>query len=518
MSDNTQNNLQKENENNFSIDFAGLKKAAEALSSLDTKQKNGALLAVKNAILENTDTILNANKADIQNAKAALTSAPLIDRLMLNSSRLQALANSIEKVVKLPDPIGKVLDGWTTSSGLEIKKVQVSLGVVAVIYESRPNVTVDTFALTFKSSNAVLLRGSASAYNTNFALVAVIKTALKKYFDSDGAKSAEKNKADSTAINNNEASKNSESADGYTDKNKTDNSTLKVAAPNNPLEKNMDTAKNKAAGENSETLGTLLSRCVQLVKVTPGSHSDVEDILCARGKIDVAVPRGSARLINFVVQNAKIPVIETGAGVCHLFIDKSADESMALNISKNAKMQRPGVCNAVECILVHKDIAQSFLPKLAELFCGKVTIHADEESYKTFCSCGAVEKAALTDKPHPIIEATAQDEGFEYLDYEVLIKTVLSLEAAITYINTHNTHHSEAIITNDYKNAKAFQNAIDAACVYVNASTRFTDGEEFGFGCELGISTQKLHARGPMGLQALTSTKYLIDGKGQVRE
>ena len=358
----------------------------------------------------------------------------LVDRLSLDDRRIDSIIESLRTVILQNDPIGEETAGWKTPNGLTIRQVRVPLGVAAIIYESRPNVTVDAFCLAYKSGNAILLRGSSSAYNSNKAIVEIIKEALSNV---DGG----------------------------------------------------------------------VPESIELVEVKGHDHSDVDAILTAVGKIDVVLPRGGKKLIQTVVSNARIPVIETGSGVCHLYIDDSANLEMACKVAENAKIQRPSVCNAIECIVVNKKIADDFLPMLAKKFDGRVKFHADEYSFNLLSGTAntSVEKA------------TGEDFGNEYLDYECCIKTVENIEEAISYINRHNTKHSESIITESRANAKLFQAKIDASCVYVNASTRFTDGGEFGFGAELGISTQKLHARGPMGIKALTTTKYLIDGDGQTR-
>ncbi len=413
-----------------------LKIGSQKLALQTTEQKNRALLKVFQKISENKDQILQANKIDIENAKKEGTKESLIDRLTLTEDRINGILESIKILISQTDPIGEELCGWKTPNGLNIRQVRVPLGIVCIIYESRPNVTVDAFCLAYKSGNAILLRGSSSAYNSNKKIVEIIKSAL------------------------------SEEKDG-------------------------------------------VPEAVSLVENQGHSHDDVNQILNAVGKIDVVLPRGGKNLIKNVVLNAKIPVIETGNGVCHLFVDESADLQMALNIAENAKIQRPSVCNAIECIVVHKKIAKEFLNGLIQKFNDRVTLHADDFSFEILNSA----KTQNT----KLFKATEQDFGNEYLDYECCIKSVDSIKEAISYINSHNTKHSESIITQNLKNAKLFQQKIDASCVYVNASTRFTDGGEFGFGAELGISTQKLHARGPMGIKALTTTKYLIDGEGQIR-
>ena len=415
---------------------AGLKKGSQLLAQQNAMQKNTALLAVKEALDKKRNKILEANKIDVEKARSAGVKESLVDRLSLDDKKINGILDSMEIVLNQTDPIGEEIAGWKTPNGLNIRQIRVPLGVVGIIYESRPNVTVDAFCLAYKSGNAILLRGSSSAYNSNKAIVQVIKDALSDV--KDGVPSA-----------------------------------------------------------------------IELVETKEHDHSDVDAILNAVGKIDVVLPRGGKNLIQNVVQNAKVPVIETGSGVCHLFIDESADLEMAVKIAENAKIQRPGVCNAIECILVHEKVLADFLPMLEKRFAGKVIFHADPKCYEILKNAGALEKC--------LVSATDDDYGYEYLDYECCIKAVSGVEEAVSYINTHNTKHSESIITENMKNAKLFQAQIDASCVYVNASTRFTDGGEFGFGAELGISTQKLHARGPMGIKALTTTKYLIEGEGQIR-
>lgn len=411
-----------------------LKSGAEKLALQTACEKNKSLEAVAAALDSNRKKIIEANKKDIDAARANGTKESLIDRLSLDDKRITGIIDSLKIVLAQTDPIGEETAGWKTPNGLTIRQVRVPLGVVAIIYESRPNVTVDAFCLAYKSGNAILLRGSSSAYNSNKAIVEIIKEALSNV---DGG----------------------------------------------------------------------VPESIELVEVKEHDHSDVDAILTAVGKIDVVLPRGGKKLIQTVVSNARIPVIETGSGVCHLYIDDSANLEMACKVAENAKIQRPSVCNAIECIVVNKKIADDFLPMLTKKFDGRVKFHADEYSFNLLSGTAntSVEKA------------TDEDFGNEYLDYECCIKTVENIEEAISYINRHNTKHSESIITESRANAKLFQAKIDASCVYVNASTRFTDGGEFGFGAELGISTQKLHARGPMGIKALTTTKYLIDGDGQTR-
>ncbi len=414
-----------------------LKKGSAELALQNAATKNKALVAVANALNSKRDEILSANKIDIENAKANGISAALIDRLTLDNKRIDGIIESLNVVISQADPVGEEISGWKTPNGLNIRQVRVPLGVVAIIYESRPNVTVDAFSLAYKSGNSILLRGSSSALNSNKAIVKIIKNAL-------------------------------------------------------------------ASAENG------VPDAIELVETKEHDHSDVEQILNAVGLIDVVLPRGGKKLIQNVVSNAKIPVIETGSGVCHLYVDESANLEMAAKIAENAKIQRPSVCNSIECIVVNKKIAEKFLPLLEKQFFGRVKFHADEFSFQILEKTNAKSENLL-------FNATENDFGNEYLDYECCIKSVENIEEAISYINSHNTKHSESIITQSLENARLFQSKIDASCVYVNASTRFTDGGEFGFGAELGISTQKLHARGPMGIKVLTTTKYLIDGEGQIR-
>lgn len=408
---------------------SSLRTASQKLALQNAQIKNSVLSAVADALDANRQSIINANKKDIDAGRSNGMSESLIDRLMLDDKRINGIIESLKIVIGQTDPIGEEIAGWKTPNGLNIRQVRVPLGIVSIIYESRPNVTVDAFSLAYKSGNAILLRGSSSAYNSNKEIVKVIKEALSKTEDG-------------------------------------------------------------------------IPEAIELVEVREHDHSDVDQILNAVGLIDVVLPRGGKKLIQNVVSNARVPVIETGSGVCHLYIDEDADLEMACKVAENAKIQRPSVCNAIECIVVNSKIAEKFLPMLEKTFNGRVKLHADQKAIKYL-------KNALP--------ATEEDFGNEYLDYECCVKVVESIEEAIFYINSHNTKHSESIITESRSKARLFQSMIDASCVYVNASTRFTDGGEFGFGAELGISTQKLHARGPMGIKALTTTKYLIDGDGQTR-
>lgn len=420
---------------NLESAYKTLKEGSQKLALQNATQKNNALKAVAQALDKNRKSIIDANKIDIENAQKKGVPDSIIDRLLLNDKRIDGIIESLNIVIAQTDPIGDEIAGWKTPNGMSIRQVRVPLGIVGIIYENRPNVTVDAFCLAYKSGNSILLRGSSSSYVSNKEIVRVIKDALKNVEDG-------------------------------------------------------------------------VPEAIELVEVIEHNHDDVNAILNAVGKIDVVLPRGGKKLIQNVVENAKVPVIETGSGVCHLYIDEFANLEMAAKIAENAKIQRPSVCNAIECIVVHKKMLQEFLPLLAKTFDGRVKIHADEQSFSILKNHVASEL---------LFQATEDDFGNEYLDYACCIKTVDSIEDAISYINSHNTKHSESIITESRANARLFQTTVDASCVYVNASTRFTDGGEFGFGAELGVSTQKLHARGPMGIKVLTTTKYLIDGEGQIR-
>ena len=411
---------------------SSLRIASQKLALQNAQKKNSALWAVADALDKNRSSIIAANKKDIETGRSNGMSESIIDRLMLDEKRINSIVESLKIVIGQADPVGDEVAGWKTPNGLNIRQVRVPLGVVAIIYENRPNVTVDAFSLAYKSGNAILLRGSSSSYNSNKEIVRVIKEALAGV---DGG----------------------------------------------------------------------IPESIELVEVKDHDHSDVDQILNAVGMIDVVLPRGGKKLIQNVVMNARVPVIETGSGVCHLYIEEDADLEMACTIAENAKIQRPSVCNAIECIVVNEKIAEKFLPMLQKKFAGRVKLHADEKAY------------SYLNKDETVCLANNSDFGNEYLDYECCVKIVASIKEAIEYINSHNTKHSESIITESRAKARLFQAQIDASCVYVNASTRFTDGGEFGFGVELGISTQKLHARGPMGIKALTTTKYLIDGEGQIR-
>lgn len=406
---------------------AQLLEARTAARQLAGADRDAALLALAAAIEHDADLILEANAADVQAEEERGTAAPLIDRLRLTGERISGIASAVRQVAALPDPVGRVLSGWRLANGLMIQQVTVPFGVIGMIYESRPNVTVDAASLILKAGSAVVLRGSASALNSNRALVASMHRALA------------------------------------------------------------------AAGLPTDAIQFLDSADRQLVT----------ELLGARGLVDLVVPRGGSSLIRHVVETARVPVIETGVGNCHIFVDASADVAEATAIVMNAKLQRPGVCNAVETLLVHAGAADSLLPGLlAGLQADGVELRVDERAHSY--APGAV-------------RATAADWDEEYLDLKLAVRVVDSVRDAIDHIRMHGSGHSEAILTADLESAARFRAEVDAAAVFVNASTRFTDGFEFGFGAELGISTQKLHARGPMGLPALVTTKYLIEGQGQIR-
>ena len=421
--------------------FVSLRRGANRLSQLTASQKNLGLLAAASSINKNRKSILEANAIDVELSRKKCVPESLVDRLSLDDKRIDGIIQSIHIVAQSEDPIGSEIAGWKTPEGLTIRQVRVPLGVAGIIYESRPNVTADAFALAYKSGNSILLRGSSSALNSNRAIVKAIKEGLENAFD-----------------------------------------------------------------KNNENQGVPEA----LALADSGERSEVDEILTAKGFIDVVLPRGGANLIKMVVEKATVPVIETGSGVCHTFIDETADIQKAVLIAENAKLQRPGVCNAMETLLVHKNIAKEFLPELVKKFDNRAELRCCAESHQIIKSLNLMQDEKLK-------LATEEDFGFEFLDNILAIKIVENIEQAILHINSHNTKHSEAIITQNISNAKKFQSEIDASSVYVNASTRFTDGGVFGFGAELGISTQKFHVRGPMGLTALTTTKYLIDGDGHTR-
>lgn len=398
------------------------------LQSLTAEEKNRALKYAARALREHEPEILAANARDLQQGRAGGMHPGLLDRLQLNSARIAAMAQGLEQVAALPDPVGELLESFERPNGLRIEKRRVPLGVIGIIYESRPNVTADAFALCFKAGNAVILKGGSDALTSNRAIAQVLRQALEDCgIDGDA---------------------------------------------------------------------------IQLI--TDTDRSVTMEFMRLKEYVDVLIPRGGAGLIRAVVENSTVPVIETGTGNCHIYVDKDADIDMAIPIIVNAKTQRIGVCNACESLVVHEAVREALLPRLQKAFAEKqVEIRGDERV------CAAIDGA---------VPATEEDYGREYLDYIISMKTVDSLEEAIDHINRYSTHHSESIITADPVAAERFLNGVDAACVYVNASTRFTDGFEFGFGAEIGISTQKLHARGPMGLRELTSYKYRITGDGQIRE
>ncbi|HJC75069.1 MAG TPA: glutamate-5-semialdehyde dehydrogenase [Candidatus Mediterraneibacter faecavium] len=404
------------------------KNAATEAAKLGTAEKNRGLLAVADELVSQQESILAENEKDLKAAREKGIKQSLIDRLALSEKRIADMAEGLRQIAGLDDPIGEVLYMKTRPNGLRIGKKRVPLGVVGIIYESRPNVTADAFGLCFKTGNAVILRGGSDAIHSNQAIVHAIKAGLRK-----------------------------------------------------------------------ERL------CQDLVVLVEDTSRDVvNEMMKMHGGIDVLIPRGGAGLIANVVENSTVPVIETGTGNCHIYVDESADIRMAADIIENAKTQRMGVCNACESLVIHSGIAEKALPVIVQkLKNHDVEIRGDERA-REICK--------------EIIPATEEDWGTEYLDAIISVKTVDSVGEAIAHINKYNTGHSESIITKDYDNALKFQDEIDAAAVYVNASTRFTDGFEFGFGAEIGISTQKLHARGPMGLEALTTTKYIIFGNGQIRK
>jgi glutamate-5-semialdehyde dehydrogenase len=399
--------------------------AAAGLAPLPRSAKDAALLAMADALEARSDEVLAANAEDVDAGRAAGTSEALLDRLALTPARVTAMADGLRHVATLPDPVGEVVRGSTLANGLELRQVRVPLGVVAIVYEARPNVTADAAGLCVKSGNAVLLRGSASAYRSNSAIVDVLAKA--------------------------------------------------------------------ATG--------LPPYSVQLV---PGTdHSSVKELMRARGLVDVLIPRGGAGLIQSVVTESQVPVIETGVGNCHVYVDAAADVDMAVDIIVNAKVSRPSVCNAAETLLVHQGISDAFLPKAVRALKDHgVTLHADE-------------RAAAFDAD--AVPATEEDWAAEYLSLDLAVGVVNDLDAAIAHIRRWSSGHTEAIVTRDQEAARRFVRGVDSAAVMVNASTRFTDGGEFGFGAEIGISTQKLHARGPMGLAELTSTTYVVTGDGHTR-
>ena len=405
------------------------KVAGRQIAKLSTAAKNDLLNQVAKALVAESAYIIAENAKDMANAKENGISEIMQDRLLLTEDRIAGIAEGVRQVADLQDPIGQVVRGYTNLDGLKIIQKRVPMGVIAMIFESRPNVSIDAFSLAFKTNNAIILRGGRDAINSNKALVTVARKALEN------------------------------------------------------------------AG--------ITADAVQLVEDT--SHEVAEELMAATKYVDLLIPRGGARLIQTVKEKAKVPVIETGVGNCHIYVDKYANLDMATQIVINAKTQRPSVCNAAESLVVHADIVEEFLPNLEKAISKiqSVEFRADETALKL------MEKA---------VPASPEDFATEFLDYIMSVKVVDSLDEAIGWINTYTTSHSEAIVTQDISRAEQFQDDVDAAAVYVNASTRFTDGFVFGLGAEIGISTQKMHARGPMGLEALTSTKFYINGQGQVRE
>lgn len=402
--------------------------AKKSLISADTQKKNAALAKIAEALVMRSGEIIEANAADLKAARENGMSVSMQDRLMLNEDRIKGISAAIEELIKLEDPIGRVDSGSVRPNGMRITKVRVPMGVIGMIYESRPNVTADAATLCLKTGNAVILRGGKEAYNSNKCICNIMREAV-----------------------------------------------CEAGFPKDIIQFVDDTTRE---------VTTELMKCSKY--------------------LDLLIPRGGAGLIKAVTQNATVPVIETGTGNCHIYIDKSADIEMGVNITDNGKTQRPSVCNALETLLVHKDIAEEFLPAVkARLDKHDVELRGCPETVRILGEC--------------IVPATEEDYATEFGDYIMAVKVVNDIDEAIEHIGRYSTGHSECIVTNDLANAEKFKTEVDSACVYVNASTRFTDGGMFGFGAEIGISTQKLHARGPMGLYEITSNKYLIDGNGQIR-
>ncbi|MCK1201737.1 glutamate-5-semialdehyde dehydrogenase [Streptococcus uberis] len=405
------------------------KQASYDLLGLSTIEKNQMLTQLAKDLIEKSDFIIDENQKDLQKAEENGISEVMVDRLKLTAERIKGISEGVLQVAELEDPIGQVIKGYTNLDGLKIAQKRVPLGVIAMIFESRPNVSVDAFSLAFKTNNAIILRGGRDALHSNMALVQVIRETLIRL------------------------------------------------------------------GHNPDA--------VQLLE--DPSHDLAEALMSATEYVDVLIPRGGAKLIQTVKEKAKVPVIETGVGNVHIYVDATADLEMAKSIVINAKTQRPSVCNAAESLIIHEEVAENFIPLLEDAIeaVHKVEFRVDDKGYSLF-------KHA--------VKATENDYATEFLDYILSVKIVSSLDEAISWINRYTSHHSEAIVTRDIQAAERFQEEIDAAAVYVNASTRFTDGFVFGLGAEIGISTQKMHARGPMGLEALTSSKYYINGNGQIRE
>ena len=404
---------------------ARAKAASQTLTTASTEDKNETLRTTADCLVAATQEILDANLTDIGSAQAANTPETVIDRLRLDASRVEAMAEGLRKLIQLRDPVGTITESWTRPNGLKIQKVQVPLGVVAIIYENRPNVTSDAFGLCLKSGNAAFLRGSSAAINSNIAIARALREGIAK------------------------------------------------------------------AGLPEDAL----------VLVTETSHDTAIEFMQLREHIDCLIPRGGPSLINSVLENATVPYVIDGDGNCHIYVDSAADLGLATNVVVNAKMQRPSVCNAAESLVIHSDVADQFVPEITRALDG-VELVGDERAQAMAPS---------------ITPATEDDWSTEYLDLKMSVRVVDDLEEAIQHVNAYSTGHSEAIITNDQVAAQEFISRVDAAAVLVNTSTRFVDGEEFGFGAEIGISTQKLHARGPMGLEQLTTTKYIVNGQGQTR-
>ena len=403
-------------------------KVKKILAVADTGKKNSALDEISRALIENSDKIIEANQKDLTAAKENGMSVSMQDRLMLNEDRIKGIASAVDELIKLEDPIGKVDNGSVRPNGMRITKIRVPMGVIGMIYESRPNVTADAATLCLKTGNAVILRGGKEAFNSNKCICEIMRDAVEK-----------------------------------------------AGFPKDIIQFVDDTTRE---------VTTELMKCDKY--------------------LDLLIPRGGAGLIKAVTKNATVPVIETGTGNCHLYVDESADIEMAVNITDNAKTQRPSVCNAIETLLVHKNIAEKFLPAVKKkLDEHNVEIRGCAETKRILGDC--------------VVPATDEDYATEFGDYIIAVRVVDDISQAIEHIAEYSTGHSECIVTNDLSNANKFKSEVDSACVYVNASTRFTDGGMFGFGAEIGISTQKLHARGPMGLYEITTNKYLIDGNGQVR-
>ena len=403
-------------------------KVKKILAVADTGKKNAALAEISRALIENSDKIIEANQKDLAAARENGMSVSMQDRLMLNEDRIKGIASAVDELIKLEDPIGKVDNGSVRPNGMRITKIRVPMGVIGMIYESRPNVTADAATLCLKTGNAVILRGGKEAYNSNKCICEIMRDAVEK-----------------------------------------------AGFPKDIIQFVDDTTRE---------VTTELMKCDKY--------------------LDLLIPRGGAGLIKAVTKNATVPVIETGTGNCHLYVDESADIEMAVNITDNAKTQRPSVCNAIETLLVHKNIAEKFLPAVKKkLDEHNVEIRGCAETKRILGDC--------------VVPATEEDYATEFGDYIIAVRVVDDISQAIEHIAEYSTGHSECIVTNDLSNANKFKSEVDSACVYVNASTRFTDGGMFGFGAEIGISTQKLHARGPMGLHELTTVKYLVSGNGQIR-